>query len=91
MADKQLIVTVISPEETLYSGAAPAVFLPGTASRFEVLPGHAPLISTLEAGEIVVRDSEGNERHIAVRSGVVRVSGDKVTACVEADRTGGEE
>jgi F-type H+-transporting ATPase subunit epsilon len=91
MADKQLIVTVISPEETLYGGAAQAVFLPGASGRFEVLPGHAPLISTLEAGEIVVRDTEGVEHHIAVRGGVVRVSGDKVTACVEADRTGGEE
>ena len=91
MADRQFIVTVISPEETLYSGAALAVFLPGTSGRFEVLPGHAPLISTLEAGEVVVRDAEGAEHRTAVRNGVVRVSGDKVTACVEADKSGGEE
>ena len=47
MADKTLMVTVISPEETLYSGAAEAVFLPGGVAPFEVLPGHAPIISTL--------------------------------------------
>ncbi len=90
MADKRLIVTVISPEETLYGGAALAVFLPGTSGRFEVLPGHAPLISTLEAGEIVVRDTEGVERRIAIVGGVVRVSGDRITACIEAAGTGGE-
>ncbi len=90
MADRQLIVTVISPEETLYGGAALAVFLPGTSGRFEVLPGHAPLISTLEAGDIVVRDTGGEERRIAVLGGVVRVSGDKITACIEAGDTGGE-
>ncbi len=91
MTDRQFIVTVISPEETLYSGAALAVFLPGTSGRFEVLPGHAPLISTLEAGEVVVRDAESAEHHIGIRSGVVRVAGDKVTACVEADKSGGEK
>ncbi len=89
MADRQLTVTVISPEEVVYGGAALAVFLPGTSGRFEVLPGHAPLISTLEEGEIVVRDLEGVERRIGIRSGVVRVSGGILTACVEVKSAGG--
>ena len=36
---------------------ASAVFLPGTRGAFEVLPGHAPIISTLSAGEIRWRPS----------------------------------
>ena len=91
MADRQFTVTVISPEEVLYGGMACAVFLPGTSGRFEVLPGHAPLISTLEEGEIVVRDAEGAERRFGIRSGVVRVGGDKLTACVEAKDEGGSK
>ncbi len=91
MADRRLTVTVISPEEVLYGGVASAVFLPGTSGRFEVLPGHAPLISTLEEGEIVARDGEGAEHRIGIRSGVVRIAGDKLTACVEAKMTEGEK
>ena len=83
MADRTLTVTVISPEETLFSGAARAVFLPGAVAPFEVLPGHAPIISALAAGEIVIRDDSGAERRISVRSGVVKVSRDKLVACIE--------
>lgn len=86
MADKTLMVTVISPEETLYSGAAEAVFLPGGVAPFEVLPGHAPIISTLVAGDIVVRDTRAEERRFPIASGVVKVSHDRLTACVEVKK-----
>ncbi len=91
MADRRLTVTVISPEEVVYGGEACAVFLPGTSGRFEVLPGHAPLISTLEEGEIIVRDGEGAEHRVGIRSGVVRIDGGRLTACVEVKTDGGGE
>lgn len=45
-------VTIVSPEKTLYEGEAEGVKLPGTQGRFEVLQGHAPIISTLAAGTV---------------------------------------
>lgn len=62
---------------------AAAVFLPGTRLPFEVLPGHAPIISSLEAGRIRWRDADGKEDGLDIRSGLVRVKDDVITACVE--------
>ena len=51
-------VNIVSPEKTLYKGETDSVMLPGEMGRFEVLQNHAPIISTLPAGEIVCRGSE---------------------------------
>ena len=82
MADKTLTIRILTPEGTLHEGAATAVFLPGSLSPFEVLPGHAPIISALSAGEIRVVDGAGVQR-FTVRGGVVKVKDNEITVCVE--------
>ena len=69
---------IISPERELVNTRVSFVKLPGTLGSFEVLKDHAPLISSLEAGEIVY----GEER-LRIRSGFVEVRDNLVTACVE--------
>jgi len=81
MSDKTLHIRILTPEGTLHEGAAQAVFLPGTLSPFEVLPGHAPIISALSAGQI--RVVAGEELRFAIRGGVVKVRDNAITACVE--------
>ena len=81
MKEKTLTIRILTPEGTLHEGAATAVFLPGSVSPFEVLPGHAPIISARGAGEIRVVD--GEERRFAIRGGVVRVRNNEIEACVE--------
>ena len=81
MKDRILTIRILTPEGTLFEGTATAVFLPGQASPFEVLPDHAPIISALSAGEI--RVVAGEERRIPVRSGVVRVLNNEITVCAE--------
>ena len=85
MKDKNLTIQILTPEGSLFEGAADAVFLPGAVSPFEVLPGHAPIISALEAGEIrVVGAADGaQEQRFAVRAGVVKVRGNQITVCAE--------
>lgn len=61
---------------------ADAIFLPGTVSPFEVLPGHAPMISALEAGDVRWRN-KGEEECLAVRGGVVRVGRQETVVCAE--------
>ena len=81
MKEKVLTIRILTPEGTLFEGTAQAVFLPGLVSPFEVLPGHAPIISALSAGDIRVVAPE--ERRFAVRSGVVKVKDNEIIACVE--------
>ena len=54
MADK-ISFDLVSPERLLLSGEAEMVTLPGTEGEFGVLPGHAPVISTLKPGVIDVK------------------------------------
>ena len=82
MADKTLTIRILTPEGTLFEGAATAVFLPGSLSPFEVLPGHAPIISALSAGDVRVV-SGSQEQRFAVRGGVVKVKDNEITVCVE--------
>lgn len=60
-----------------------AVFLPGALCPFEVLPGHAPIVSTLSAGTVRWRLTDGTEDSVAIRGGVARVLKDVVELCIE--------
>ena len=73
---------IVSPEGTLVEQAVSAVTLPGTVGPFEVLKNHAPLISSLEKGDIVYV-SEGAERRLPIASGFVEVRDNQVDVCVE--------
>lgn len=60
-----------------------AVFLPGAAGAFEVLRGHAPIISTLVAGDIRWRGKDGTESIRPIASGAVMVENDIIKVCAE--------
>ena len=62
---------------------ADAVFLPGSYAPFEVLPGHAPIISTLSDGT-VRWVSGGEESSVGIKSGVMRLDGDMMEICAES-------
>ncbi|MBO4264284.1 MAG: hypothetical protein J5871_06380 [Bacteroidales bacterium] len=61
---------------------ADAVWLPGSAGAFEVLPGHAPIISTLDEGRLRWR-AKGKEETLSIRCGAVRLHDGILQICVE--------
>lgn len=61
---------------------AEAVFLPGTEGNFEVLDGHAAIISSLEKGMIVWRNA-GKEESMEIKGGVMRLKDNIMTVCVK--------
>ncbi len=73
---------ILSPEGTLVQTAVSLVTLPGLLSPFTVLPGHAPIVTALEKGNIRYV-SEGKEELLPVRDGFAKVQDNKVTVCVE--------
>ncbi|HRP01504.1 MAG TPA: ATP synthase F1 subunit epsilon [Candidatus Kapabacteria bacterium] len=83
MAEKKLKVDIITPNQTLYSGEADLVNVPGILSPFEILFNHAPIVSGLDRGIIKIDDKkEGNKRFIS-SSGFIEVLNNKVSILVE--------
>ena len=76
----ELRVRLVTPEKVLFEQVATSVLLPSTAGYFEVLPGHAPLIGELGAGEVtIVPASAGEEVRYHVSWGFVEVLPERVT------------
>ncbi len=73
----------VGPERTLYSGAVESVQLPGSEGEMTVLPGHAPVITTLRVGVIVVTESQGSGKRIYVRGGFADIGPTSCTVLAE--------
>jgi F-type H+-transporting ATPase subunit epsilon len=64
---------IITPDKKLYSGSVTSVIVPGSSGKLGVLKDHAPLITTLQAGEISITETDGNTQTFAVKGGVLEV------------------
>lgn len=79
---KELHLVIVSPERAVYDGKADSVVLPGELGNFQVLVNHAPVISSLVAGE--VRYVAGEEtQSLNIKGGFVEVRDNQISACVE--------
>ncbi|MDR2120069.1 MAG: F0F1 ATP synthase subunit epsilon [Tannerella sp.] len=87
MAASNLYMTILSPKGTIYEGPVLSATFPGAAGRFAVYPSHAPIIAALKAGVIACRTEQDRPLAISVGSGFVEVSNNRMTVCVEEDRT----
>ena len=56
--ENQLHVTLVTPERILLDTLAASVDLPSRTGRIEVLPGHAPLLAELGAGDVTLHGAE---------------------------------
>lgn len=78
-----LTLKVISPEKIIFTGEVESVTVPGTLGEFEVLDGHAPLISSLEKGTVVYKPVQGERAQLPIRGGFVEVQKNQISLCVE--------
>lgn len=76
-------VSILSASKSLYSGTATSVAFPGAQSPFTVLDNHAPIISLLNKGTIVIGNEGNDPVLIDIAGGFVEVHQGEVTACVE--------
>lgn len=80
---KELQLKIISPEKLLFQGSVLSVTLPGTDGEFGILPNHAPLIASLDKGEISYEIEDASQEKVVIESGFVEVKKNVVTVCVE--------
>ena len=75
-------IDILTPEQNLFSGEIEYVKLPGVSGSFEVLKNHAPLISALQDGKVIVRGDDGLQEFM-IKSGIVEVLNNKISVLTE--------
>ncbi len=87
---------IISPEAILLQSEVNSVVVPGVNGEFQMLNDHAPIVSLLQKGKIIIdgnltiEDSfqdkfqkEGNKTILSIKSGTIEMSGNKVIILVD--------
>jgi F-type H+-transporting ATPase subunit epsilon len=74
---------LVTPERLLLSEMVEMVVVPGTEGNFGVLPGHAPLISTIRPGMIEIYQGQTVTRRIFIVSGVAEVTAERCTVLAD--------
>ena len=72
-------VDVVSAEETIWSGKARFVALPGESGELGIYPRHTPLITRIKAGSVRIETADGGEEFVFVAGGILEVQPDCVT------------
>jgi F-type H+-transporting ATPase subunit epsilon len=76
-------VDIVSAEGEIYSGEAAMVFAPAAMGDIGIAPRHAPLLTTLRAGEVRVQTPGGEEQFFYVSGGAIEVQPHLVTVLAD--------
>ena len=72
-------VDVVSAEESIFSGEARFVALPGEAGELGIYPRHTPLITRIRPGAVRIEKADGTEEFVFVAGGLLEVQPNCVT------------
>ncbi len=74
-----LKVDVVSAEESIFSGEARFVALPGEMGELGIYPRHTPLITRIRPGSVRIEMADGSEEFVFVAGGILEVQPGGVT------------
>lgn len=74
-----LRVDVVSAHESIWSGEARFVVLPGEAGELGIYPRHTPLITRVKPGSVRIEKPDGEEEFVFIAGGILEVQPDRVT------------
>lgn len=74
-----LQVDVVSAEESIFSGEASFVVLPGESGELGIYPRHTPLITRIKPGAVRIQKADGEEEFVFVAGGILEVQPNGVT------------
>lgn len=78
-----MTLEILTPDKKVFEGEVTSITLPGTLGSFEILNHHAPIISTLEDGKLIVRGGGKAEDVYLIHGGVVEAKDNKVIVLAE--------
>jgi F-type H+-transporting ATPase subunit epsilon len=73
---------IVTPEKLAFSDEIDSVVVPGGEGELGILPSHAPIVSTLQPGELRYLKG-GKETSLAIGTGIVEVSRDRVSVITD--------
>ena len=79
-------VEIITPDHKVFEGDIKSIRVPGKKGSFQVLKDHAPIISTLENGPVIIVDMAGKETIYEINGGVIEVRMNKIILLAESVR-----
>ena len=74
-----MTITILNPKHVLFEGEAESIFLPGDRGEFEILPMHAPIVSLLRPGNVVIDWKQS----VAIKGGMVKFDNGECVILVE--------
>jgi F-type H+-transporting ATPase subunit epsilon len=77
-------IEIITPDRKVFEGDIKSVRVPGKKGSFQVLKDHAPIISTLESGLVILLDQAGTETRYQINGGVIEVKMNKIILLAES-------
>ena len=81
---KLLDVEIVTAEKTIFSGQASLILVPGIEGELGILSSHAPIITELYPGEVLIRNEQEEELSLVLSGGFVEVFNNKVTILADA-------
>jgi F-type H+-transporting ATPase subunit epsilon len=79
-------IEIITPDNKVFEGDVKSIRVPGQKGSFQVLKDHAPIISTLSSGPVIMVDQAGNEKRYHISGGVVEVKMNRIILLAESVR-----
>ncbi len=79
---KTFQLTIARVDMPVFDGPVVSVTVPGAAGEMTILASHAPIISPLKAGTILIKKENGEEESIGVDSGTLEMSHNQLTILV---------
>lgn len=80
---------IVTQERVVYNDDVDMVVVPGADGVMGILPHHAPLLTTLQHGELLIRKG-GKEEAFAIGGGILEVTPTKVTVLADAAESASE-
>jgi len=78
-----LNLVVLTPDKEVFAGEIKSVKVPGVTGQFEILAGHAPIVSSLGEGTIRVIDTKGSSTSYSISKGFIEVLNNEVSLLVQ--------
>ncbi len=76
-------ISVLTPDRTIFEGSIKSLKVPGVGGAFEILRGHAALVSALKGGSVRIIEEDDTRKTFSIEKGFVEVLNNNISLLVQ--------